>query len=308
MDFFEPPPQDDQPKLPPPEIPSGKPPGPPPKCPFEVPLAALSKSDKLIRRVDQFISSAYGTERLFASVQYNAQIIHYLLASRRFRSLSARLRSLLPPLVSKSTSKPTPPSPATKAATPPLLALSSLMSETRTTLRLLGLFSLWSWGSATVKNPPTDPILRAIAYSQVLANVLYQFLENVAHLAGKGILSKRLVERWGSLGAWWVWSTRAWLAHVLLEFVRVGREIVLLRQKQRAERGGKLVPKEEEIAREVAVRGWKKSLVNSLAWLPLCVHWSFEEGVGVPDHLVGLLSMTASAWGVRDLWKGTPEV
>lgn len=52
-------------------------------------------------------------------------------------------------------------------------------------------------------------------------------------------------------------------------------------------------------------RRWKKSLVNSLAWLPLCVHWSFEDGVGVPDRMVGALSMAASVWGVYDMWNAT---
>ncbi|EEH34465.1 hypothetical protein PAAG_05514 [Paracoccidioides lutzii Pb01] len=298
-------------------------------------LCALAKMDVAIRRLDKFTSTAYGLERFLAVIQYNSQMIHYLLASPPFRALLARVHALLRPYVI-SRSKPQAPTPKTAPTPPsppppPFLALSSLMSETRTTLRLLGLLSLWSWGSATVRKPPADPILRTIACTQVTVNVLYQILENVAHLASKGVLNRRAVERWGSLGKWYVWSTRAWLAHVLLEFVRVWREYVLAREMRKkdaevwgdvghSEKGnrdeeggegegeGEPGGREKESARWAEVRGWKKSLLNSLAWLPLCVHWSFEGGVGVPDQLVGLLSMTAGAWGVHDMWNVTAAV
>ncbi|PGH28528.1 peroxin-11C, partial [[Emmonsia] crescens] len=138
---------------------------------------------------------------------------------------------------------------------------------------------------------------------------------NVAHLASKGVLERRLVERWGSVGKWYVWSTRAWLGHVLLEFARVWREYVISRERRgwggKVEGGegeGEGEGDEEDAARRAEVREWKKSLVNSLAWLPLCVHWSFENGVGVPDRLVGVLSMAASAWGVYDMWSATARV
>ncbi|EEH49600.1 uncharacterized protein PADG_05679 [Paracoccidioides brasiliensis Pb18] len=290
-------------------------------------LCALAKMDVAIRRLDKFTSTANGLERFLAVVQYNSQMIHYLLASPPLRALLARAHALSRPyVIRRSKSQAPPPNTAPTPPPPsPFLALSSLMSETRTTLRLLGLLSLWSWGSATLRKPPTDPILCAIACTQVTANVLYQILENVAHLASKGVLNRRAVERWGSLGKWYVWSTRAWLAHVLLEFVRVWREYVLAREMRKknaelrgdvgdTEKGGRDEEEEEEeegekkSARRAEVSGWKKSLLNSLAWLPLCVHWSFEGGVGVPDQLVGLLSMAAGAWGVHDMWNVTAAV
>ncbi|OAX82167.1 hypothetical protein ACJ72_03488 [Emergomyces africanus] len=286
-----------------------------PKCHCAAAKTAISKSDVIIRRLDKFISTATGQERLLALIQYNSQIIHYLVRSPLFGSISARLCSILlsstgPAAAGGGPSKTQP------QTTPALLALSSLMSETRTTLRLFGLLSIWSWGSATLKAPPTDPVLRTIAYAQVTANVLYQILENVAHLTSKGVLNRRLVERWGSVGKWYVWSTRAWLGHVLLEFVRVWREYVLSRERKRRAKGGDVDmekgreggKEDDDVARRAEVRGWKKSIVNSLAWLPLCIHWSFEDGVGVPDRLVGVLSMTAGAWGMHDMWNSTAGV
>ncbi|PGG98780.1 hypothetical protein GX51_06640 [Blastomyces parvus] len=282
------------------------------KCHCAAGKRVVARSDVLIRRLDQFISTATGQERLLAMIQYNSQIIHYFLLSPPLRSTLARLRSIFLPAKPGAGVAKSPPSPS-QQQTPPLLALSALLSETRTTLRLLGLLSLWSWGSATLKSPPADPLLRTVAYAQVAVNVVYQVLENVAHLAGKGVVSRRAVERWGSVGKWYVWSTRAWLGHVLLEFVRVWREYVLARDRRRRRRRGGGGGDREKIGEdegegEMQVRGWKKSIVNSLAWLPLCVHWSFEDGVGVPDKMVGVLSMTASAWGVYDMWNATAKM
>ncbi|OJD12554.1 hypothetical protein AJ78_06881 [Emergomyces pasteurianus Ep9510] len=281
-----------------------------PKCHCTVAKTAISKSDVIIRRLDKFASTANGQERLLAMLQYNSQIIHYLLRSPPFQSISARLCAvLLPSATAAGTGGLPKKQPKT---TPALLALSSLMSETRTTLRLFGLLSYWSWGSATFKTPPTDPILRSIAYTQVTAIVFYQILENVAHLTSKGVLSRRLVERVGSVGKWYLWSTRAWLGYVVLEFVRVWRGYVLSRERRRQKCGdreiGRESGEEEDVARRAEERGWKKSLVNNLAWLPLCLHWSFEDGFGVPDRLVGVLSMTAGAWGIHDMWNATAGV
>lgn len=188
------------------------------------------------------------------------------------------------------------------------------MSETRTSLRLLGLIPLWAWGSSICKSPPADPVLRAIAYGQVISCVLFQFLENVAFLASKGVLSKRAVERWGSLSKWSLWSIRAWLTHILLELVKLVRESQIAAQEQRrgrdgaasaAEKGVKQKGKEEATKIALKAKAWNQRLVNSLAWLPLCLHWSVDGGIGVPASLVGVLSLTAGAWGIHDLWLAT---
>lgn len=59
------------------------------------------------------------------------------------------------------------------------------------------------------------------------------------------------------------------------------------------------------VAREMEIYSWKKSLVNNLCWAPLCVHWSLEEGVGVPEELTGVISLMAGLWGLRDSWRNT---
>ena len=142
-------------------------------------------------------------------------------------------------------------------------------------------------------------------------NVVYQAMENVAYLASKGIVSQKWLESRGpTLGRWYIWSTRAWLGHVLLEFVRLARERAL-RIKREEEAGdrvdGKVVNNEAEVkaAKAAELRSWKKSLVNNLFWAPLCVHWSLEQGAGVPDQLTGFISFMAGAWGLRDMWAAT---
>lgn len=135
-------------------------------------------------------------------------------------------------------------------------------------------------------------------------------MENIAFLAEKGIISKKWVEKWGlgGVGRWYIWSTRAWLGHVLLEFVRLGRErsLRLQRQQDREEEEGEKIGREElRVAKEKEVLSWKKALVGNLCWAPLCVHWSLEEGVGVPEEITGFISLLAGLWDLRDSWRMT---
>jgi hypothetical protein len=158
-----------------------------------------------------------------------------------------------------------------------------------------------------------------VAYVEVFSIFVYQILENVAYLASKGIGGNRLVKRYGGIGAWYLWSTRAWFGYILLEFVRLARESVLFQQKEeeqkrhRAERisaGEKMVSetcKEQDEARQQEIRNWRKSLVNNLAWAPLCVHWSLQKGIGVPESLTGFISLLAGIWGAYDSWRATAD-
>ncbi|KAK2745388.1 hypothetical protein FQN57_003731 [Myotisia sp. PD_48] len=270
-----------------PEAPAEK----PSTCACHASKSIISSIDKTVLRLNNFISKSQGEERAFAVIGYSASIIHHALHSNPARQF---LRQVLPAALQL---KPdTPPKPY-------LLALASLVSEIRTTLRLFGLLPLWAWGSATYKSPPTDPVLRTVAYTQVTACVLYQILENVAFLTSKGVLSKRVVEKLGALSKWSLWSIRAWLVHILLEFVRISREKQLARRKESGTEKSEESVKAQHSQR---VRQWRKSLVNNVSWLPLCLHWSFEQGIGFPSSLVGIFSLSAGGWGIYDLWNATP--
>ncbi|KAI9035267.1 uncharacterized protein KD926_004211 [Aspergillus affinis] len=260
-------------------------------------LAALRTADLLVGRLDRLASTADGQERIFAVTGYLTHVLHHLLASAPWIAAQTRL-GLLARLRSGDKSAP-PKSPSSESR---LLALSSLMSETRYTIRLLGLIPLWTWGSATIKSPPSDRTIYSLTLLQVFVNVIYQALENGAYLANKGIISKRFVDRWGGPAKWDLWSIRAWFGHIFLQFFVLWRKRVLLKKKA-SEPSAQT--KEGRDAVSAETRAWKKSLLNNICWAPVCLHWCFEQGIGFPDNLTGLMSFMAGAWGVSDMWAAT---
>ncbi|KAJ5239207.1 hypothetical protein N7468_003826 [Penicillium chermesinum] len=267
-------------------------------------LAALTATDVTVRRLDQFLSTTGGEERALALINYVAAILHHLSASAPWIAAQTRLG-----LVARAKGRSAP-SKTPSEASLRWKALSSLASETRYTLRLFGLIPLWVWGSETIKNPPADPVLHALTLGQVISNVVYQFLENAAYLASKGIISKRFIEKYGGVAKWDLWSIRGWFGHIFLQFFVLWRERVLRNRRLAAKKaaGG---AKSQELSAEEAeqlrleIRNWKKSLVNNVVWAPLCLHWCLEKGIGIPDSLHGLISLMAGAWGIGDRWVAT---
>jgi hypothetical protein len=141
--------------------------------------------------------------------------------------------------------------------------------------------------------------------------VIYQLLENVGYLASKGIISKRFVEKYGSLVQWVIWSTRGWFGHIFFEFFVLWRRHILRKRRVAAKRAAagnvetKEMVEEEDAETRAEIRSWRKSLVNNICWAPLCLHWCFEQGIGVPDNLVGVVSFMAGAWSLHDMWGAT---
>ncbi|KAJ5709780.1 Peroxisomal biogenesis factor 11 [Penicillium malachiteum] len=269
-------------------------------------LAALTATDVTIRRLDLLLSSADGQERVLATVNYVASILHHLCASAPWIALQTRLGILARLRGNTASPSPSKPSPSKWAA------LSSLASETRYNLRLFGLLPLWIWGSDTLKNPIADPVIHALTILQVISNVIYQFLENVPYLASKGVISKKWINKYGGIDLWYIWSTRGWFGHIFFQFFVLWRQHVLRKRRMAAKRAAGNVETEELKAEEKEelreeIRSWKKSLVNNTIWAPLCVHWCFEKGIGIPENLIGLFSLMAGAWGLRDSWAATAK-
>ncbi|EED22838.1 conserved hypothetical protein [Talaromyces stipitatus ATCC 10500] len=278
-------------------------------------VSAIQKTDETVLRLNRLLSTKAGQDIVLSNLNHTSHALHYLLASSPISRLRLTIRLWLLRRLGRNVSS-IPPPPATKIASaqqPPLLAFSNLISKTRYTLRLLGLVSMWSWGSATYKSPPKDPVLRAVAYLEVLSMLVYQALENATYLASNGVIGDSLIKRTGGIGKWELWSIRSWFGYVLLEFVRLWRESILFAQREREEQrqvsaGEKSIAvadAELKAAREAEIRSWRKSLVNNLAWAPLCAHWSFEKGIGVPSSLTGFVSLLAGVWGTYDAWQAT---
>jgi hypothetical protein len=84
------------------------------------------------------------------------------------------------------------------------------------------------------------------------------------------------------------------------DLVRVGREWQLRgRQKEKGKEGEM---KSEEAEQE---RRWRDDIIVNAAFLPLCLHWSFETGIGIPEWGVGLLGSLAGVVGIREAWGRT---
>lgn len=236
-------------------------------------------------------------------------MLQHLIASAPWIALQTRLGILARLKRNVPTKNVAPASSQSKLA-----ALSTLASETRYNLRLFGLLPLWIWGAETLKSPPADPVLHALTVLQVISNVIYQVLENVGYLASKGVVSKRFVDKYGGLVKWDIWSTRGWFGHIFFQFFVLWRQSVLRRRRVAAQRAAagttenKETKAEDSEALRLEIRAWRKSLVNNIFWAPLCLHWCFEQGIGIPSSLIGLISFGAGAWSLHDLWAGTATV
>ena len=170
-----------------------------------------------------------------------------------------------------------------------MLALSSMISDARYTLRLLGIIRLLKMGLGTAENPASDPIAQVLSYLQVVTLLLYQALENVFYLTTKGVISRSHLERLGRIEKWPLWSARFLLSYFLLQFLklwrgcRMDKEAVSDRSDEKQGEEGKsrsgILPRDRE---------WWKSSISTILWTPLCVQWSLKGGIGIPNVFCGI--------------------
>jgi hypothetical protein len=138
-----------------------------------------------------------------------------------------------------------------------------------------------------------------ISLAQVGVNVAYQVLENLAYLGQHGII-RRSEQRQARD---WVWSSRFWAAHVLLEFVRLWRVRALWDNKDvEGKTNDEDEEKETKIKRKQEVDTWWRELLINACYAPMTIHWSVESGT-MSDELVGLLGAIAGGIGLREIWK-----
>lgn len=110
---------------------------------------------------------------------------------------------------------------------------------------------------------------------------LYQPFETVAFMYDHNWLFP-LIENKNSTW-WYVVSTRFWFVWVAVEFLQLGNRIFI---KQRGEN---------------VTKGELISFTEHLATIPLCMHWSLEDGC-LDDLWVGLLGTIAGGLSTMDLW------
>jgi hypothetical protein len=269
----------------------------------------LNKTDRTVDQLSEILSTPAGTDTLLLTLCYTS-----LLTSSVLSSISLhRLRKVVRQLIEKAVSLP--PNTALlidTSAIPPsqllisakrLKALSSLISDFRIFARLWGLIGIWKWGKKTYNNPPANTLTKRIIQAQIFVNILYQYLENGAYLSSKGVLGWSSEKQTKA----WIWSSRFWMAHVGLEFIRLYHEYVQRRNRGTYEERTTDGPEGDVITEEGDAEWkakWTKEMVINLAYAPLTVHWSLEKGL-VGEFWVGLLGSLAGLTGLRVLLKNT---
>jgi hypothetical protein len=179
------------------------------------------------------------------------------------------------------------------------------------------------------RKPHRDPAVKTLLYASLAARTVFQVLENVALLVGKGVFrGERLRDREG-----WFWaiSHRFWLAQLGLEMLRLAR----VRQLRfREELGAERVVEEEKEAvwveaeqdgvaertqelmeastkqlikvqsAELEKRWWRQLYVTA-ASIPLAVHWSFEDFSRSPisEAVFAGCGVIAGVIGFQDAWE-----
>ncbi|KAJ6164396.1 hypothetical protein N7470_003068 [Penicillium chermesinum] len=258
------------------------------------------------------IAKTEGQDCLLGSIEYACHALHYLIASRALARLRHRLAfALRRYILRQGTSTlatgctPTDPSPSI------LLSLSSLLCETRYTLRLLGLFPIWKQGVELVDSPSKDVISNVLDACQIASVTVYQLLENIAYLGSKDIIPDYCIRRLGGIDRLYLGSIRGLLAHFVVQLVKLGRAKLWSMK----DTGGASAPTPQAAEGKRALgsddcdegarsqgQEWRKDLVSSSLWTVLCIHWSFPHDVQRMEKLEGALSFLADFFLLRDSW------
>ncbi|KAF2705951.1 hypothetical protein K504DRAFT_460033 [Pleomassaria siparia CBS 279.74] len=299
-------------------------------------------TDANILRFSNLLSTPSGTDALLCTVGYTLDLLSTLISQYLSQNL---ISAATPTLRSSRTTNPIdhhvvlpPPHMQTLSRMRTCSkALASTISDYRIFVRLWGLFGIYTWARSTYLTPSLpsaasrgERALRAITWTQVVAGVAFQVLENGAYLASKGAIwtSSDGDDAAGSSSktreaAWWIWSSRFWAAHVGLELVRLylqsrstsrsgaGAGAALTRAAVSSEKDGIEAAadgeKEYKILREEQKREdwlWWRDAVSNAAYAPMTLHWSVEEGL-LSELGVGILGTVAGGALLVDKWRET---
>lgn len=278
----------------------------------------VSQTDAFLSHFQRLLSTSAGVESLCYTVSFTLIFVHtrlqHLLARRLERfalSLASKASQSLFPGETIIAEISPPPS-ALSEATAGVKALADLVTDFCFFQRLCwGLINVYSCARENYLQPPGDAILKSIVWVQVVVQATFQTLEDGAYLASKGVLRGT---RWkeGREARWWVWSNRFWLAHVVLEGLRLLR-VRQLRYNEEfgakkdfsGDEGGRV--KEIEVRSEALKKKWKRDWYANAGWLPLTLHWSFEDESSSPlnDTWVGISGIVPGIIGLVDAWEQT---
>lgn len=184
-----------------------------------------------------------------------------------------------------------------------LLNLSVLFSNARYTLRLFGLFNIWTEVPSLFQSPVKDRIIRGIDVAQIFTITAYQLLENIGHLASNRILSQKVIGSESKMEKFYIWGARALFLHFMLELIKLMREARLARLARAGSKEGDVVL--AEVHGDVLGQGWGKRLWGSSIWGLLCLYWSCGQTVPLVEETSGGFSFLADFFMLRDSWRQT---
>lgn len=270
----------------------------------------------------RLLTTKSGLDSFLATVNYTLYILSHLATNppslQSFTRIFARIVNLLrskllrQPILSAPSLPTTPPT----SLSLHLTSLCNLITETRTTLRLLNLLPLTLGLRRLLSKEATpgldDPILHYLSITQLLAYATFQLGENIAYLTDKSILPRSRLLRTNSpagTGKIWLLACRAWLVGVGLDFVKLARQASLERQRRLEVKAGYPRAKKLTVDEEAEMeRQWWNTLFKAGCWFPLCAHYSVVGGIkGVNKGVMGVLGGLAGWEAVADAWERTAD-
>ena len=228
----------------------------------------------------RLLASPGGLSSFLSTFNYTLYLLAFLEA--KSAPLQARLYALLSRVSGKPASGVLS---AGISAQSRIAALATLLSSTRVTLRLFGLFPMYAWFRQLMQGPKPgqDQVLYMTSLTQCSLYMTFQFLENVALLTDHAILPESYTARWSvnsspkKTSKIYLWAYRFWFGGVLCDLVRLAREAQMERNKRASRTDSDVSTREAD---EEVDKKWWSDLIVPLAWTPVAVQFSTEGGVG----------------------------
>jgi len=181
--------------------------------------------------------------------------------------------------------------------------------------RLFGLVPIIQWLSSLERTPTTNHRLLIIERLQALSMLIYYPLEHLYYFGSHSIYAvspKRLT-------SFALWSTRAWAAYVVLQFLHIQEDVAVLEakgnslirtMKESRDKDGDLSVSDTDIKAECREIAKKRSalllsFIANLAYFPQTVHWSLEKGYFTNDIWMSLFGFVSGIASFKGDWDAT---
>jgi hypothetical protein len=271
----------------------------------------LHKTDHTLLHLARLLSTPSGTDVLLCTTSYTLTTITSAIATKT--------SGILLPGETLIATLPAPTSTKVLAqVVGASKALADTIADYRIFVRLWGVLGLYTWARGTwVDGLPGDAstkekTLRGLTWASIVSCVGFQVLENGAYLSSKGALT---TASWtGDVGKarenrWWLWSSRFWAVYVGIELVRLGvvrgwKEKRGIAVQGDGEKEDKIRGEERLKADKLEKWLWWKDVISNMAYAPMTVHWSLEQGL-LSDWGVGACGIVAGGSLLADAWRRT---